>query len=368
MSRAPDAGAGSGVTAKAGADRLKRVAKAALPAALLRRGRRLWEEIGDWRDVGRFGFRLVATRSLPPRLILFFGFAPGDDLLCTAVLRELRLRGRDRLMMVSNHPDLFRGNPDPAFVVPLWRRYAPYDSTVAICRRFARFAGASLVQPEYAPPIGGDRRRIPTRHIVAEMCARAGIEGAVSVRPYLHLTEAEKAAAAWARGCIIVQSSGLAARHPARNKEWFPERVQSVTDELTHHWEIVQLGSRSDPPLRHVRDLRGKTGMREAAAILYHARIFVGLEGFLMHVARAVECPSVIIFGGRTAPDQIGYVCDANLYSPVACAPCWRGSTCDFDRQCMRDIGVADVVAAVRDMLGRPRNPLATEIVDVQRR
>ena len=73
---------------------------------------------------------------------------------------------------------------------------------------------------------------------------------------------------------------------------------------------FIQIGSTADPPLQRVRDLRGATGIREAAAILYHARLYVGTVGFLMHLARAVECPSVIVFGGREAPWQSGYVCN----------------------------------------------------------
>ena len=73
----------------------------------------------------------------------------------------------------------------------------------------------------------------------------------------------------------------------------------------------------------------------------------------------------MIIFGGRSAPYQLGYVCNSNLYSAVPCAPCWRSNTCDFDRRCMSDISVDDVVSAIRQMLQRPRNPLAVETVDI---
>ena len=55
--------------------------------------------------------------------------------------------------------------------------------------------------------------------------------------------------------------------------------------------DFIQLGSATDPALQHVNDLRGATSIREAAAILNHARLYVGTVGFLMHLARAVECP-----------------------------------------------------------------------------
>jgi hypothetical protein len=77
---------------------------------------------------------------------------------------------------------------------------------------------------EYAPLDGEDRRKQPSRHIIAEMCARTGITGPVTIRPYLTLTDEEKTLAAWASGHIVIQSSGLAARHPMLNKQWHAER------------------------------------------------------------------------------------------------------------------------------------------------
>jgi ADP-heptose:LPS heptosyltransferase len=95
--------------------------------------------------------------------------------------------------------------------------------------------------------------------------------------------------------------------------------------------------------------------------VLANCRLFVGNVGFLMHLARAVECPSVIIFGGREAPWQSGYSCNANLYSPESCAPCWLWNRCDYDRICMNRITAANAVQAVEQLLATPRNPLAMD-------
>jgi len=343
----------------------KKLVQLILPPPACRAARNLWEDLRDWVAVLAFWLRFVTSRAPFPKILLYFGFALGDDLLCTAVLRELRRRGRDGLLMVSDHRELFIGNQDPAYVRPLWARYYRDGSTVSICRRFVRIWGGEFTRPEYAPPDGNDGRRVPSRHVIAEMCAKVGITGSVSIRPYLTLSEEEKSPATWASDHVVIQSSGLAARHSARNKEWYTERLQEVVDALRGELKFIQLGSAQDPPLRNVRDLRGATTARGSAAILYHARLLVGLEGFLMHLARAVECPSVIIFGGRAKPQQLGYICNLNLYSAVPCAPCWRSNTCDFDRRCMRDISVTDVVSAIRQMMERPRNPLAVETVDI---
>jgi hypothetical protein len=343
----------------------KALVRLILPPAANRLARDQWENLRDWLGVFGLWLHFVSAGASLPKVLLYFGFAPGDDLLCTAVLRELRKRGGDRLLMVSDHRDLFAGNQDPTYVRPLWERYYRDGSTASICRRFVRIWGGEFTRLEYAPLDGEDRRRVPQRHIVAEMCARAGIKGSVAIRPYLELSDDEKSSATWAHNKIVIQSSGMAARHPMLNKQWYQERFQGVVDALAEEVDFIQLGSTADPVLQHTNDLRGATSVRETASILNHARLYVGTVGFLMHVARAVECPSVIVFGGREAPWQSGYICNSNLYSAVPCAPCWRSDTCEIDRKCMRDISVADVVSAIRQMMERPRNPLAVETVDI---
>jgi hypothetical protein len=309
------------------------------------------------------GFRLIAARSPFPNTLLFFGLSPGDDLLCTAVLREMRRRRQINTLMISNHGQLFAGNPDVADVWPAGQQFYVDGSTVSIYRQFARIWQRQFKRLGYAPFDGGDQSEPPSRHIIADMCASAGIKGPISIRPYLVLTEEEKAGAAWAGGRIVVQSSGMGARHPMRNKEWYAERIQGVIDCLYRDLEFIQLGSASDPALRHVQDLRDRTNIRESAAILHHARLYVGTVGFLMHLARAVDCPSVIVYGGREAPWQSGYVCNINLYSALPCAPCWRWNSCDFERRCMDMISVDDAVSAIQKALSTPRGPLAVETI-----
>jgi ADP-heptose:LPS heptosyltransferase len=201
----------------------------------------------------------------------------------------------------------------------------------------------------------------PVRHIIAELCASAKIEGQVALRPYFYLAAEEKIKGAWAEGMIAIQSGGLSAKLPMRNKQWFPERFQEVVNRLKNNFKFVQLGSTGDPPLAGVIDLRGKTSIRETAAVLANCRLYIGTVGFLMHLARAVECPAVIIFGGREAPWQSGYGCNINLYSAESCAPCWLWNKCDYNRICMDKIAANDVVHAIEQITSRARNPLKVD-------
>jgi ADP-heptose:LPS heptosyltransferase len=291
------------------------------------------------------------SRGRPER-ILHFGVGPGDDLLCTVVMRELKKRGHRKIWMMSKNPELFDHNGDVDQVVPIDYRF----------REYAWVWGRKWQVLEYAKiDAEKDQSEPPQRHILAELCSRMGVAGEITLRPYFQVTDPEQAKASWAKDMIAVQSSGLGGQMLMRNKQWFPERFQDVVNGFKSRFQFVQLGSASDPALDGVTDLRGQTGIRETAAVLANCRLFLGNVGFLMHLARAVECPSVILFGGREAPWQSGYTCNFNLYSPVPCAPCWLWNKCDFDRVCMDKISAADVSGAVEQMIARARNPLAVD-------
>jgi hypothetical protein len=254
--------------------------------------------------------------------------------------------------MISDHPELFVGNSDVDRVFPLDGIYETFSKMWQ--REFCIIAYETL---------SGDRSNPSSRHIIAEVCTRAGITGPVALRPYLTLDHAERAGGAWASGYIVIQSSGLAAKYPMLNKEWYSERFQSLVNSLGRQYEFIQIGSAADPALSGARDLRGRTSIRQSAAILHHARLYVGTVGFLMHLARAVDCPSVIVYGGREAPSQSGYICNKNLYTALPCAPCWRWNTCDIDRKCMSQILAENVVASIHEMMSKPRTPLTVETV-----
>jgi ADP-heptose:LPS heptosyltransferase len=143
--------------------------------------------------------------------------------------------------------------------------------------------------------------------------------------------------------------------------EWYPERFQAVVDALKGEFNFVQVGGVGDPALRGVLDLRGKTSLRESAAVVARSLTFLGKAGFLMNVARAVGTRSVIVYGGREMPEETGYAGNENLYSPLGCAPCWLIDGCPYDRECMKMITVEQVIAAVRRQAGRVGAPWAAE-------
>jgi hypothetical protein len=298
-----------------------------------------------------------ALTHLPPRYLLQYDGGIGDSLLISAIGRELRRRGQRGIWVATRHGELFRGNPDFDRVL----------ETASRVNAYARRCGARVVDPSYARfDPASDRHVYRTGHQVAVMCAATGITGEVVLRPYLHLTAAERAAGRIAPRQLVIQSSGSAARYAIPNKEWFPERFAAVATALIRDYTVLQVGSATDPLLPGVRDLRGRTSLRETAALLSQAQLFIGLEGFLMHLARAVDCRSVIVYGGHAHPGKLGYSSNYNLFTPLPCAPCNQRSVCAHNRQCMRAITPEEVLLGVERQLAHLGTPLTDDVVTLQ--
>ena len=293
-------------------------------------------------------------RRARPELVLYYSGGLGDNLLMSCVMHEFARRDLPRPWLLCDVPALFEHNPDVPQILPNERWL----------RNYIHRSKTRLVRPSYASQIKGeDRENPPDEHLLARMCRLSGLSGAIELRPYLYLSEADKAAGARLKDQVVIQSSGMGAGWPIPLKEWFPQRFAQVVETLKDEVNFVQLGAPGDPILPGALDLRGQTSFVETAAILSQSRLFVGQVGFLMHVARAVDCPSVIVYGGREHPSQSGYVCNENLYTDLECAPCWRRETCPFERECMTQISVDDVVRATRRKLKQSNSVLAVEKV-----
>jgi len=285
--------------------------------------------------------------------LYYYDGGVGDELLMSTVFHEMAKRGIARPAFMSRYPDLFTHNPEVSALLPWDPRLLELHKMLGRkpkypCYMYERIAEADV---HYCPPYP----------IVARMCKMSGVFGSVDIRPYLYLTDQEKEAGRVTRRQVAIMSSGMSALHKHLNKQWMPARYQAVVDALKDQYDFVQVGDFSDPLLEHTLDLRGKTTIRQTAAILSRSLLFVGQIGFLMHLARAVGCRSVIVYGGREMPYQSGYTCNENLYTPLACSPCWKENHCDFDRECLTRIQPEHVLAAISRQRERAGEPLALD-------
>ena len=304
-------------------------------------------------------FAILARHGLPDAM-LQFGGGLGDEMYLTAVAHELHRRNSaTKIWQVSHSASLLYHNPD-------YHRVFSWEQWYL---RYSKLLNGRRINLRYTTELVPQRSEVPPKeHVIKILCRNAGVRGAIEQRPYYHAGPDEKEFGEIRPGQIAVQCLGKDS-YPTiwLNKLWDVNRFQTVVDILRESfgYRVVQLGTVGDPPLRGTIDLRGKNSLRDDATVLSQSEFFVGLEGFLMHLARAIGRRSVIIFGGGIHSFQTGYTCNENLDSFVECAPCWQWHDCDFDRKCMTMISVEHVIAAVERLRGRLKMQIEQDITEI---
>lgn len=147
-------------------------------------------------------------------------------------------------------------------------------------------------------------------------------------------------------------------------KKWFPERFSAVADKLIEQFsaQIILFGSNQDKKSadavqrnahRPLINLAGKTNLKEAIAVIAGCSLFVSNDSGLMHVAGALNIPTVAIFGS-TNPVTTSPAGDKSIviYKNASCSPCLK-ETCPTDFRCMDMISVEDVYEAAQGLLKR---------------
>ena len=125
-------------------------------------------------------------------------------------------------------------------------------------------------------------------------------------------------------------------------------------------WEVVYLGGAGDlgslQPPDGALNLLGKTSVPQAAAVLHRAAAMCGNDSGLFHLAQALDCPAIGIFGS-TNPRFTGVFRPAArataLQAPLPCAGCYLHECAPPDEVlelalerpcCMNAISVSQVV------------------------
>lgn len=296
--------------------------------------------------------RALRRAGHPDWVVYFGGKGYGDDLLLTSVVHELRRRNSGRLAVITRLTEIFAHSPDVDVVLD--NDWPVLDAQL---RR-----GRPAVHPLYYRGLREpDIDIAPPGHIIGEMCRQVGLDGRVELRPWLYLQPEEIAGglrATSGRPQIAIQCMASSSVNAAINKVWPTARYQEVVAANRRRFDFVQLGSPQDPVLEGAIDLRGRTTIRESAAIVARSAATVCYVGFLMHLTRAVGRRAVVIFGGREHPAASGYPCNENLFTPLPCSPCWRQRSCVADHACMEAITADHVTAALDRLLARASMPM----------
>ena len=147
-------------------------------------------------------------------------------------------------------------------------------------------------------------------------------------------------------------------------KRWLPVRFAAVADKIADisDCRIILLGGKSDwDTAEEVRqlaqtnllNLAGKTNLEEAVYLISQCRLFISNDSGLMHIAGALNIPTIAIFGS-TNPATTSPAGDKSVVvrRDVSCSPCLK-KTCPTDFRCMELISVEDVFAVAKNILGK---------------
>jgi heptosyltransferase-2 len=145
-------------------------------------------------------------------------------------------------------------------------------------------------------------------------------------------------------------------------KMWFPERFAAVVDRLIEDLsaQIILFGSSEDRKItdlveQHAHhpliNLAGITNLKEAIAVISRCILFISNDSGLMHVAGALNIPTVAIFGS-TNPVTTSPVGERSvvIYKGASCSPCLK-ETCATDFRCMEMISVEEVCETAKGLL-----------------
>ncbi len=208
-------------------------------------------------------------------------------------------------------------------------------------------------------------------HSVEQQLALLGWTGVpVSDRPPTKLAVTEEAAA---RVATRLRAAGLqhtpfVAIHPAAafaTKQWAAENFGRVAEGLARQdlaVVVVTAGNQSGlvetlkrnmaAPVLSLADL----SLPEITALLARARLFVGNDSGIAHIATAVETPAVVVFGSSNVahwrPWSAAGTAAEVVYEEMECQPC-HGYYCEkfAEPECIKRVPVERVMAAAERVL-----------------
>ncbi len=223
----------------------------------------------------------------------------GDNLLMTVVLQKLKEKYPTRKIIVETEwPELFYNNPYPAWVTQ--KHFTTTKRHYRITYKIDETTTESLYE---------------------QLLKSVNLNGEGAPQIFLSEKEIQDAKKKYPFKYIVTCPVGIQT-FSANRKEWGFDNFQQLR-KLLDEYKFIQIGLTTDKLIDNVYDARGLT-IRESAAIIKNSEFFIGLEGGLMHVAKAVGGKAAILYGGFIKPEISGYDDFTNIYKKTHCSPCFN--------------------------------------------
>jgi heptosyltransferase II len=138
---------------------------------------------------------------------------------------------------------------------------------------------------------------------------------------------------------------------------------QLARELMQHGFTVALVGSASDAWVRpefegtEVLDLIGKTSLPDLVAFYQRCLAVVTHDSGSLHLAMLARTPTVALFGPTAPSEKIPKTEALRVIwggESLACRPCYDGKTyaACTDNQCMKQISVARVIAALEELIG----------------
>ncbi len=192
-----------------------------------------------------------------------------------------------------------------------------------------------------------------------------GIEAHAGRLEYAVAPEERKSAADFLAAEKVDPSRPLALMAPGSGwsgKNWLPERFGAVAEWLAREkgFQVAWVGGGGEQslvPASRASDFNwaGKTPLPLLAALMERAKLFVGNDGGLLHMAAALDVPTVSVWG-PTNPGKWGPkgAIHRQIRKVERCEGCiyWDyRETCRHDHACMKAVSIEEVQMAIREVL-----------------
>jgi len=209
----------------------------------------------------------------------------------------------------------------------------------------------------------------PSLHSVEQQLALIGWTGVpVTDRPATQLAVTDQALASASEKVRAAGFDGageFAVVHPAAafdTKQWATEKFAQVTKDLVAR-SLMPVVIAAPNENEMVDRLRGETStvvgvsslsLPEVTALISRARLFVGNDSGIAHIAAAAGAPSVVIFGSSNRNHWRPWTTQASevVFEEMPCQPCPGYFCAEFDKpECILRVPVERVVAAIDRVL-----------------
>ncbi len=158
-----------------------------------------------------------------------------------------------------------------------------------------------------------------------------------------------------------------------RSKQWPPGHFADVARRYAGDgWQVWIFGSAADHALGEriieisgkiprIVNLCGRTTLEEVIDLMALADLAVTNDSGLMHIAAAVGCPLVAVYGSTSPAYTPPMIARSKcLWRNLECSPCWS-RTCRYGHyRCLAEISPDEVRESASELQGRGSNPVCS--------